>query len=68
MIFEILSILVLFGVLWMATYTMVRMMEGLTKIGVQFIPASWLTTAWGLLVTISTSAFLLHLVRLVCGV
>ena len=68
LVFEILSILALFGVLWMVTYTMVAMMEALTKIGVRFIPASWATTAWGLVLTISTSAFLLSIVRLLCGV
>ena len=68
LVFEILSILALFGVLWMVTYTMVHIMEALTKIGVRFIPASWLTTAWGLILIVSTSSFLLHLVRLVCGV
>jgi len=67
MVFEILSILVLFGVLWMATYMMVAMMEFLSK-RIKFIPAAWLTTAWGLLQIVSTSSFLLHLVRLVCGV
>lgn len=65
--FEILSILALFGVLWMATYVMVAMMEFLTP-RIKFIPAAWLTTAWGLMQIITTSTFLLDIVRFLCGV
>lgn len=67
MSFEILSILALFGVLWMATYVMVAMMEFLTP-RIKFIPAAWLTTAWGLMQIITTSTFLLDIVRFLCGV
>ena len=67
MVFEVLSILALFAVLVMATYTMVGIMEFLAP-RMKFIPAAWLTTAWGVTLVISSAAFLLHLVRLVCGV
>ena len=67
MVFEILSILALFGVLMMATYTMVAMMEFLAP-RMKFVPAAWLTTAWSVVFVLSTSAFLLNIVRMVCGV
>jgi hypothetical protein len=68
MLFEITGIIALLTIMVAITWTMVRMMDLLERLKMHFVPAAWLTTAWGLVAIGSSSVFVLDVLRLVFGV
>ncbi len=67
MIFEILATVTILAVMFGASYSMVDIMNALDRAGVSFVPAAWITTAWGALVSLAGSVFLVEILRKVCG-
>jgi hypothetical protein len=65
--FEILATVAVMAVMFGTTYSMVDIMKGLDRAGVSFILSAWISTAWGALVSLAGSAFLLEILRKVCG-
>lgn len=67
MLFESLSVISVMGIMYVITWTMTKIMNGLTSWGVGFIPAAWLTTAWGIVAFLASATFLLSLLQLFTG-
>ena len=68
LLFEVVSTLIVLGVMLVGVWTTVRMMASLTDNGVKFIFASWLTTTWAIVFNLASSTFLLAIVRILFGV
>lgn len=68
LLFEIVSVIVILIVMAVITKITVEAMQHLTNVGVKFIPASFLSTAWNFLASLSLSVFLVSIIRFVCGV
>ena len=68
LLFEIASVLILFAVLVMTTYMMVHIMKFCESFNLHFIPSALITTFFGVVMIAAKSAFLLDVLRMVCGV
>jgi hypothetical protein len=67
LIFEILATVAVLAVMFGASLSMADIMNGLDRAGVKFILAAWVTTAWGIAVSLAGSIFVVDILRKVCG-
>ena len=65
LIFELLATIAALFVMVAITWTMVSMMDWLDKNHWHFIPAAWLTTAWGIGTSLGGAIFLIDILRTV---
>ncbi len=68
LLFEVLATAAVLAVMFGATISMVDIMNGLDRAEVRFVPAAWLVTGWGIIVSLAGSIFVVDILRQVCGV
>lgn len=61
------SVLIIFIVAAVIMWTMVKLLNGLEAVGLHYVPAAWITTAWGVTAILASSTFLISILRYLLG-